>query len=312
LFPQNKKQHKKKKHWPAIIISICCALGFIISSMTFTAPDSEFVIVTRFGAYKKTADEGLNFKWPYPIEDTVRFDKRIQHLERPLTQTALADVRNLLVSVTAEWKIVDPEVFQKTLVGVKSANSRLKTIIGTATGTVFGRYSLGQIYTVDKKKHKLEEIRSKILLTSQKEAKQNGIEVVNIGFTQSAFAPSATASVFKMMISERKRKSEELRNKGKEDAEAIIRTAKAEAEQRIATANIEAEAIRRKADIDVTKIYTKLENPELVAFLRQLDSLKVILKKKTQMVIDLNTPPFNILKGEFIEGLKNSSKVEKK
>ena len=53
-----------------------------------------------------------------------------------------------------------------------------------------------------------------------------------------------------------------------------------------------------------------LKNPELVAFLKQLDSLRKVLDDKTQMVIDLNTPPFNLMSGEFFHDLKE--KAEKK
>jgi len=306
-------EHKKKRHWPAIIISLACALIFIISSMTFTAPDSEYVVVTRFGASEKIASEGLNFKWPYPMEDTVRLDKRIQHFERPLTQTALADVRNLLVSVSAEWKIEDPQLFLKTVNSVKNADNFMKNIIGTPTGNVFPKYSLNTIYTTNRKAHKLEEIRREILDQANLISVKYGIKVLNVGFTQSAFPPSATGSIFKMMISERKRKAEQLRNSGKKEAEKKIRQGKVTASNIETAAEIEAENIRAQADLKATEIYKSFQNPQLVAFLRQLDSLKKILsvKANTQLVIDMNTPPFNLLKGSFLEEMKKQYQKDK-
>ena len=114
------------------------------------------------------------------------------------------------------------------------------------------------------------------------------------------------------MKSERKVIAEKYRNKGKEKAEEIIRTAKKEARQKEVTAEIEAGKIRSQADLETAAIYQSFENPELVAFLKQLDSLKKVLDNKTQMVIDLNTPPFNLMKGEFFHDLKEKSEKKKK
>lgn len=298
-------QHKKKRHWPAIIISLACALIFIISSMTFTAPDSEYVVVTRFGSYQEVASEGLNFKFPYPMEDTVRLDKRIQHFESALTQTALKDVKNLLVSVSAEWRIKQGDdgvkKFLETVTSLDNAKTIMKRIIGTPTGNIFPKYKLSEVYTITRSQHKLDEIRQKILLDAQEIADDYGIEIINVGFTQSAFAPAATESVFKMMISERKRKAEELRNSGREKAEKIIRTANADATEKEAVAKIEAEKIRRAADLAATDIYKTFKNPELLSFLTQLDSLALIMGKKTQVILDMNTPPFNLLKGDYLD-----------
>ncbi|MCH2204609.1 MAG: protease modulator HflC [Lentisphaerales bacterium] len=302
--------HDKKRHWPAIIIVSTCAIIFLVSSMTFTVSNSEHVIVKRFGSYSKLASEGLNFKWPYPVDDIARIDKRIQHFERPLTQTALADVRNLLVSVTAGWKVSDPKLFLESVNSIDSAEGVMKNIIGTPTGNIFPKYGLTQVFTTDSKSHKIDEIRANILAGAKDIGKKYGIDVVYVGFTQLAFAPSATAAVLNRMKSERKVIAEKYRNQGKEKAEEIIRNAKKEARQKEVTAEIEAEKIRRQADIDVAEIYRSFENPELVAFLKQLESLRKVLDNKTQMVIDLNTPPFNLMKGEFFSDLKE--KAEKK
>ena len=302
--------HDKKRHWPAIIIVGTCAIIFLVSSMTFTVSNSEHVIVKRFGSYSKLASEGLNFKWPYPVEDITRIDKRIQHFERPLTQTALADVRNLLVSVTAGWKVNDPKLFLESVNSIDSAEGIMKNIIGTPTGNIFPKYSINQVFTTDKESHKIDEIRAKILEGCKAIGSKYGIDIVYVGFTQLAFAPSATAAVLNRMKSERKVIAEKYRNQGKENAQEIIRNANKEAKQKEVAAEINAEKIRRQADIDVAAIYRSFENPELVAFLKQLESLRKVLDDKTQMVIDLNTPPFNLMSGGFFNDLKE--KAEKK
>jgi membrane protease subunit HflC len=237
----------------------------------------------------------------------VRIDKRLQHFERPLTQTALADVRNLLVSVSAGWKVTDPKIFLESVNSIEGAQSVMKNIIGTPTGNIFPKYRLNQVFTTEKKNHKIDEIRTKILAASKERADKYGIDVIYVGFTQLAFAPSATSAVLNRMKSERKVIAENYRNKGKEEAAEIIRNAKSIASEKEATAAIEAEAIRGKADFETMDTYKNFENPELVAFLKQLNSLRKILDSKTQMVIDMNTPPFNLMKGEYFQDLKEKS-----
>lgn len=302
---------KNKRHWPAIIIVAACAIVFIVSSMTYTVSSSEHVIVTRFGGFKEIAKPGLNFKFPYPIDNIVRIDSRLQHFERPLTQTALKDVRNILVSISAGWKVKDPEKFLKTVNSIKSAETVMKNVVGTPTGNVFPKYTMNQIFNTDEKAHKLDEIKEEIYKGAVAFADKYGIEVTYVGFSQVAFAPSATKSVMDRMKSDRQVIAENIRNKGKEEAQEIIRKAKQEAQSKEATASIEAEAIRRQGELDVQDVYKQFENPELVAFLRQLESLEKLLNERTQMVIDLNTPPFNLLKGEFFEELKKKSKNNK-
>ncbi len=304
------EQHKKR-HWPAILIVSTCAIIFIISSMTFTVSNTEHVVITRFGSYKETAEPGLNFKFPYPIDNIIRIDSRLQHFERPLTQTALKDVRNVLVSVAAGWKVKDPQLFLKTVNSIKGAEEIMKNIVGTPTGNVMPKYTLTEVFNTEDKTHKLDDIRSEILAGAQNIASKYGIEVTYVGFSQIAFSPSSTKSVMDRMKSDRKVIAETIRNKGKEEAQEIIRKAKQDAQSREATALIEAEKIRRQGEIEAQEIYKKFENPELVAFLRQLESLEKLLNKNTQMIIDLNTPPFNLLKSDYFEELQKKIDANK-
>ena len=59
------------------------------------------------------------------------------------------------------------------------------------------------------------------------------------------------------------------------------------------------------------KIYN--EDPELAAFLRQLESLKKILKNKTTLMIDTNSAPFTLLSADFMNNAaENKTSVKSK
>lgn len=302
------KETKKKRHWPAIVIVASCAVIFLISSMTYTVANSEHVIVTRFGTFKKIAEPGLNFKLLYPIDNVIRIDKRLQHFERPLKQTAIKGLRNFFVAISAGWKVKDARVFHKSLGNIKEATLRMEQIIGTPASSVFSEYSIANIFTTDKKAHKVDEIRDAILKKAQTLGSKYGIEVTYVGFPQLAMPPDATGSGLERMRSERQVKAEIERNKGEKDAQEIISKAQQEAQTLISKARIAAETIKRQGDEDAISIYKDFKNPELVAFLRQLETLEKTLNKRTQLVIDMNTPPFNLLRGEFYEKLMKESK----
>ena len=68
---------------------------------------------------------------------------------------------------------------------------------------------------------------------------------------------------------------------------------------------------RTEGDKKAFEYYKGFKNPDFIIALRQLDSLKKVLKKKTQMVIDMNTPPFNLLRGEYFEQLMKKQSEKK-
>ena len=306
------KDIKKKRHWPAIIIVASCAVIFLVSSMTYTVSNSEHVIVTRFGTFSKNAEEGLNFKMPYPIDDIVRIDKRLQHFEKPLAQTALKDLRNFLVALSAGWKVKDAAKFHKTLGSLSEGAQRMSSIMGTSTSSIFPEYQLDQIFTTDEKNHKVDEIRKRVLEDSNKVADQYGIEIVSVGFTQMALPPDATKSGLERMRLERQVKAEKERSKGRQDAQEIKSKANEYAQGVMNEAITYASNVRTEGDKKAYEYYKDFKNPDFVIAIKQLESLKKVLSKKTQMVIDMNTPPFNLLKGEYFEELMKKQAEKKK
>ena len=65
----------------------------------------------------------------------------------------------------------------------------------------------------------------------------------------------------------------------------------------LAKAEGEAKRIRAEGDKTAAEHYAVFrKNPELAAFLRKLDALRLTLSEKTTLVLDTNTPPYDLLK----------------
>lgn len=79
----------------------------------------------------------------------------------------------------------------------------------------------------------------------------------------------------------------------------------------LAKAEAEAREIRAQGDAEAATFYAVFrENPELAEFLRKLDSLRLIMRNQTTLVLDTNVAPFDLLKpgSEVLGPVKSAAK----
>lgn len=125
-------------------------LLYLITGLYIVAPEEQGV-VTRFGAYVKTSDSGLNYHLPWPMESVVLLpvtrvnqlevgfrsgEGREDALDVPAESLMLTGDQNIVdLDFTVNWKIANPSAFifnvadpQGTLVDV--AESVMRETIG--------------------------------------------------------------------------------------------------------------------------------------------------------------------------------------
>ena len=161
----------------------------------------------------------------------------------------------------------------------------------------FGRYNFNQIINTDPKRMKLAEIQETIKRDLSGQAANYGIEIVGVGINNINVPKTISEKVFDRMIAERKKESDRIIAEGDKQAETI----KIEADRKRAEilAKAEAKALKTRAEADAKAAeYYKVfgENPELAEFLRKLEALRKVMKGRTTLVVDTNTPPFDLLK----------------
>ena len=144
---------------------------------------------------------------------------------------------------------------------------------------------------------KLTDIQADILKALQERAKPYGLEIISVGINTINVPKTISEKVFDRMIAERKKESDRIIAEGDKQAETI----KIEADRKRAEilAKAEAQALKTRAEADAKAAeYYKVfgENPELAEFLRKLDALRKVMKGRTTLVVDTNTPPFDLLK----------------
>ena len=158
---------------------IICAL--LIFSSVFTIQPEEVGIVLRFGEFTRTADPGLNFKMPAPMEqvlkvpvqrqlkqefgfETAEAGVRTRYSERDFEGESLMLTGDLNVAVVewiAQYRVADPF---KYLFRVRNVSKTFRDMNEAVVRSVVGNRSVDEVITVgrleieDEVKLKLQEL----------------------------------------------------------------------------------------------------------------------------------------------------------
>jgi len=289
-------------HWPTLLLGFIVASFFLIAIFSFQIDETETAIVTTLGTpSEKPVEPGLHMRWPYPIQDVYRFDRRVCCFSGTIgkdgQETSTRDNQNIIVSIFINYRIVNAKDFYSSLVTIRKGEAQLNNWMRGITLEVFGTYNFGQLVNVDPKKMRLTEIQNKILEKLKAQAKPSGIEVSFVGINSLNIPESISKAVFDRMIKERTVEAEKFLAEGRSEAQRIMTDINRKRDDELAKATAKAKEIRAQGDADAAKYYaTYKKSPELAAFLRKLDSLRTIMKSKTTLILDTNSAPFDVFK----------------
>ncbi len=306
MDPRDKRTFMQ--HWPVLILGLVVAVLFLAALFVFQVKETQYAIVVRFGSPVMAVPDQARVYPPglhprLPVIDTVwKHDNRLQCYELKIgqvEQVQTADNYQIIVTTYVLWR-VSKDNAGKFFVAVnttEAAQSNLDDIIRNARKTILGRRKLTELINTDVSQVKIPEIEKEILDAVAPVAMQNyGIEIVNVGFKHLGFPEQVSEKVFARMRAERKRMSEKYLAEGDREAQTIKAEANALADDIVNRAEAEAMRIRGEGDREAAEAYAAFsENPELAIFLRKLESLRKTLANKTTLVIDTNTPPYDLL-----------------
>jgi membrane protease subunit HflC len=289
-----------KKSSLSLVAGLVLAVIFGLRMVCFQVRVTEVALVTTFG--KPTAphtEPGLKFKLPWPIQDVLKFDKRVQNFEGKFEETPTRDGYNLLVSVYSGWRIVEPAKFREAFVdgSMTRAQATLEERFRSAKNAVVGQHPFSDFVSTDPQRLKFAEIEQKILEFVRKDIEERyGIEIAFLGIKRLGLPESVTQKVFERMTEERQRVTQKLQADGERESIGIRSAADRERARILADAEAKATAIRGAADAEAAQYYASFEkNPELAILLQKLAALEASLKDRATLVVDPNTPPFDLL-----------------
>lgn len=288
------------KNFSVIILVLLVAVLLGIHFVSFTVRETEKAIVLRFGATNRSIDEpGWNWKWPSPIEVVHKFDSRAQIYEGVIEETNTKGGDPIIVMSYVVWKIENGQKYLESVRDQKGAEEQLKGLLRNTQNTVIGGHNFSEFVNSDPGKIRFKEIEGEMLASMRDKAlAEYGMSIEAVGIKQLGISEKVTKDVFDRMKAERDRKATAIIAQGTAEALRITTDADLKRNQLLVIAENEAAAIRGEGDAEAARHYKRLEaDPELAMFLRNLESLKNILEKKSTIILGADTEPLELLRG---------------
>ena len=282
------------RHIGIVTVAVLVVAILLLWIVAFTVGSTEKVLVKTFGETTRVLEghnpqqAGLSFKWPYPVQEVVRYDARTFFFEDALTQFQTYDKKLMLATMFCAWRIEDPVKFHRAVVTVSAAEQRLRDLLRDTKEKVLPKYSMSDYANTEADRMKLAEIEQEVYKQIQAQARENyGVEVAMVGIKSLGLPESVTTDVIEAMKNERQKEISTYKASGEAQATAIRERAKGAAEQirefaKTKAAKIESEGV--KATIQYYQQYS--QNESLAAFLRTLESTRKALQGQTVIVLD--------------------------
>lgn len=286
------------KKYAKIIFPILVIL--ILLQGLYTFQFNEYAVVRQFGKIVRIEEGGgLKFKIPF-MESVQILPKMTLFYDVPATEVTTLDKKRILVDYYITWNITDPKNMLENLRTVEASEVRLSDILYSSVRNELGKLEYGQIINAEDNnrgnidKVVFEKINENLINNHA------GIELKDIQMKRIDLPPSNEQAVYKRMISERASKAQEYLSQGESEKTRIVAETDKIVSQRMAIANAKAQSIIAEGEAEAQKIRNESfgQDPEFFNLYRTLESYKVTIKNDTVILLPINSPYLNFLKGE--------------
>lgn len=303
-----------------VLIAMVIVGGFVLYMSSFTVRFTEAAVVTTFGqasAGSVVTEPGLRFKWPSPIQSTTVYDTRARFLQARNETQQTGDDRQIIVESFMTWRVKDPLVFYqrfRSAAGTSAKehyNEAQKILTQNLRSALseFSRYRMSELFASEPGASRLGQLEKDILARVNATAEQGGgnvarygVEVLTIGINSVVLPQDTTREIFARMSESRKRLASKAESEGNALATAIRSEAEASAKRIREFAKFRADQIRNRGDVEAAPFLTALnEEPELAAFLKNLELLRDGLGRRSTIVLPITMDGLSILTPEAME-----------
>jgi membrane protease subunit HflC len=258
-------------------------LAWVASMSIFTVDQRELAIKFRLGKIIETEFEpGLHFKVPF-INNVRKYPRQILTQTNPQELFLTFEKKNLFVDFFVKWRIIDVGAFYRATRGDEAvAAQRLIEIVKDGVRSEFAKRTVPQVVTAERR-----ELLDNMLANARSNARELGIEVVDVRVKRTEFPEQVSDSVFARMQQERARTASELRAQGAEAAEQIRAEADRQRTVTLAEAYRDAEKVRGAGDAEAARIYADAyrKDPEFFAFYRSIQAYRRSLGKENDLLV---------------------------
>lgn len=282
-----------------VSIVIGALLAFMLASSTlFIVDQRQFAVIYALGEIKEVVTEpGLKFKLPPPFQNVVFLDRRMQTLDSPESRAIFtAEKKSLVIDWLVKWRVAEPRQFiRNSGADMRNVENRLSPIVQAAFNEEVTKRTVLAVLSTER-----EKVMNDVKKRLEDEAKQFGIEVVDVRIKRVDFSANITDSVYRRMESERKRVANELRSTGGADGEKIRADADRQREVIVAEAYRDAQKIKGEGDAKASALYAEAfgRDPSFAQFYRSLEAYRATWRNKSDvMVVDPSSDFFKAMRG---------------
>jgi membrane protease subunit HflC len=284
------------------------AVGLLVvfmlaSSMLFIVDQRQFAVVYALGEIKEVITEpGLKFKLPPPLQNVVLLDRRVQTLDSPESKPIFtAEKKSLVIDWLVKWRVAEPRQFiLNNGADMRNVENRLSPIVQAALNKEVTQRTVQAVLSTER-----DVVMNDVRKRLEDEAKQFGIEILDVRIKRVDFAATITDSVYRLMESERKKVAAELRSTGAAEGEKIRADADRQREVILAEAYRDAQKVKGEGDAKASALYADAfgRDPQFAQFYRSLDAYRASFRSKTDvMVLDPNSEFFKAMRGSGASG----------
>jgi membrane protease subunit HflC len=246
-------------------IALVAALAVVVvtaASTLFTVQQTQQVLITQFGQPIRVINEpGLHYKLPF-IQSVITFDRRLLDFDAPGEEVILGDQRRLIVDTFTRYRITDPLRFYQTVGATEGGiRARLNSIVSSSLRRVLGNEPLLSVLSTDRTRI-MGEIRGQV----NTEARQFGIEVVDVRIRRADLPEENTQAILSRMQSERERVAREARAEGAEIGQRVRAGAERERTVLIAEAQSQSDILRGQGEQEAIRIVAEAFSKDLDFF----------------------------------------------
>jgi len=281
-----------------VYIGIAILLIWLASGI-YTIQPGEEGVVTRFGKIVQTTTAGLNYHFPWPIEDINKVDiARIRRLEVgfrsnqarpnlvrrvPVESLMLTGDENIVdAQLTVQYRVKDPKKF---LFKLRDPAETLQAATEVALRNRVGNTTIEEVLTVgrDRVQNETQEFLQQLMDTYE-----SGIQVTEVKL-QTVEAPTQVKDAFDEVVRAREDR-EKLINQARGYREDVIPKARGEAQKIVEAAEAYRQERTLKAKGDGARFNSVLQEyrkaPEVTRERMHLETVERVLPNVDKVIID--------------------------
>jgi membrane protease subunit HflC len=280
------------------LLAFLVALLLVASQSVYTVEQTKYAIKFQLGEIVEINSEaGLYFK--VPLMQNVRyFDRRNLTLENAdVDRVVTSEKTPLEVDFVVLWRITDVKQYYVAVQGNEDlARGRLSQTVRSNLAEEFNKATMHEAISTGR-----DRIMTETRLKADQDARNIGVEVVDVRLRRLALPADVTGPVYARMESERRRVANELRSLGAAESEKIRADADRQRQVILADAYRQAQKIKGEGDAKASAIYAQAygQNPEFFAFYRSLEAYKATFRNRSDLLVLDPT-------GEFFQYFKQS------